>query len=78
MVTIKIPALPRGMGSNLLGLVGLVAVVVSVGGLTGNWWWSGLLGGLVCAGMAVLAQYSASTQNAGEEPTQQIPRIGAA
>lgn len=72
MVTIKIPALPRGMFSNLLGLVGLVAVVVSVGGLTGNWWWSMLAAGVVSVGLSYIAHMNAA--QAQEQPSQDIPR----
>jgi hypothetical protein len=38
--------------SNLLGVLGLAAVVVGLGGLTGNWWVSVLTGGLAFLGMA--------------------------
>lgn len=77
MVTLRIPALPHGFGSNLLGLLGLVAVIVSVGGLTGNWWWSLLAAGAVAVGLAVLAQNTAAAQ-AADAPTQPLSRIGAA
>lgn len=79
MVTIKIPALPRGFGSNLLGLAGLAAVIVAVGGLSGNWWWSLLAAGATAVGMAVLAQLNHSAvAQAVDAPTQPITRIGAA
>jgi hypothetical protein len=78
MVTVRIPALPHGVGSNLLGLAGLIAVIVALGGLTGNWWWSLLGAGAVAVGLAVLAQYNAPAREAADAPTQPIPRIGAA
>jgi hypothetical protein len=79
MVTVRIPALPHGVGSNLLGLFGLVAVIVALGGLTHNWWWSLFGAGAVAVGLAVLAQYNApAQQTAADAPTQPIPRIGAA
>lgn len=55
MVTIRVPAPPPGLLSNLVGLLGLVAVVLAVAFLT-DWRW-GLLGaGLVAVGLAMLAQ----------------------
>lgn len=77
MVTVRIPALPRGFGTNLLGLFGLLGIVVAVGGLTGNWWWSLLVGSVFAVAMAVLAQYS-TAKEAADAPTQPLPRIGAA
>ena len=58
-IRIPVPRLPAGLGSNLVGLVGLVVVAVSIGGLVGNWWWSGLVGGVFAVGLAVLAQAQA-------------------
>lgn len=81
MVTVRIPALPAGLGSNLLGLVGLIAVVVAIGGLTRNWWWSLAVGGVFAVALAVLAQHNAPAREAldgRDAPTQPIPRIGAA
>lgn len=79
MVTIRIPALPAGLLSNLLGLVGLVAVVAAAGGLTGNWWWSVLAGGAVATGLSVIAQYNnaAADGAAQAEATAEIPRLAA-
>lgn len=78
MVTIRIPV-PRGLGSNLLGLFGLIAFALAVGGLAGNWWWSVLVGGVFSVGLAVLVQMApAQTHQAAEDaPTQQLPRIAA-
>lgn len=78
MVTIKLPALPSGLLSNLLGLAGLVAVVVAVGGLTHNWWWSLLTAGVVATGLSYVAQLNAAQgEIAAEEDddaTVDIPR----
>lgn len=76
MVTIRIPALPRGLGSNLLGFAGLVAVIAAVGGLTGNWWWSVLAGGVAAVGLAALAQFNAPTEQ--RDSARPVTRIGAA
>lgn len=61
-IRIPVPRLPHGLAANLLGLVGLVAVVLAVGGLTGNWWWSVLLGGLISVGLSYVAQTHAAAQ----------------
>lgn len=79
MVTIRIPALPAGLLSNLLGLAGLAAVVVAVGGLTHNWWWSILVGGVAAVGLSVIAQHNAVAEVTDERdlldaPTADIPR----
>jgi hypothetical protein len=55
-IRIPVPRLPRGLAANLVGLLGLVAAVLAVGGLTGNWWWSVLVGGLVAVGLSYIAQ----------------------
>lgn len=78
MVTIRIPALPAGLLSNLLGLAGLVAVVVALGALTGNWWWSLLSGGAVAVVLSVIAQYNSAgpaEEDALNAPTAEIPRL---
>jgi hypothetical protein len=54
MRTIRIPALPRGLVSNLLGLAGLAAICVMIGCLT-DWRWGGLAGGVAAVGVAALA-----------------------
>jgi hypothetical protein len=45
----------------LLGLAGLLAVAVAVGGLTGSWWWTVLVGGLEAFGLAWVAQAASPT-----------------
>lgn len=60
MIEIRIPV-PRGLLANLVGLLGLLAAVLAVGGLTGNWWWSLLVGGLVTVGLSYVAQTHAAT-----------------
>lgn len=70
MLTIKIPAAPKGLLSNLLGLAGLVAVVVAIGGLAGNWWWSGLAGGVASVALSYIAHVNAAqTEQTGEHAT---------
>lgn len=55
-IRIPVPRLPQGFAANLVGLLGLIAAVLAVGGLTGNWWWSVLVGGLVSVGLSYVAQ----------------------
>jgi hypothetical protein len=55
MLTFRIPAPSSMLSINLLGAFGLLGLVVSIGGLSGNWWWSGLLGGAVCVALSVIA-----------------------
>jgi hypothetical protein len=78
VVTIRIPV-PRGLGSNLLGLAGLLAFALAVGGLSGNWWWSVLIGGVFSFGLAVLIQMAPAQAHASAaataEATQEIPRL---
>lgn len=81
MVTIRIPALPRGAATNLLGLLGLIAVTLAVGGLAGNWWWSVLTGGILAVGLAALAQRAEGVQDASaeqSEPMRPVSRLGVA
>jgi hypothetical protein len=75
VVTIKLPALPSGLLSNLLGLLGLVAVVVAVGGLTHNWWWSLLTAGLVATALSYIAQLNAAAVEEEPEVTADITHL---
>lgn len=67
MVTLRIPAPPAGLLSNLVGLVGLATICVAVALLT-DWRWGVLAGGVACVGLAVLAQAGAQ-----QEPAQVRP-----
>lgn len=61
---IRVPRVPSGAFSNLLGVAGLVAFALAIGGLTGNWWWSVLLGGVFAVGLSYIAQTHASAAEA--------------
>jgi hypothetical protein len=65
-IRIPVPRLPSGFLANLVGLLGLIAAVLAVGGLTGNWWWSVLVGGLVAVGLSYVAQLHAAAESAAE------------
>lgn len=73
-IRIAVPRLPSGLFANLVGLVGLLGVVLAVGGLTGNWWWSVLAGGLISVGLSYVAQLHAQVQAEPVAP----PRLVAA
>lgn len=53
---IRVPRVPTGALSNLVGLAGLIAFAVAVGGLTGVWWWSLLILGVEAVALSALAQ----------------------
>lgn len=74
-IRIPVPRLPRGLAANLVGLLGLVAMVLAVGGLTGNWWWSVLTGGMVAVGLAYVAQMHVAADSVAEPAP---PRLVAA
>lgn len=61
-IRFRVPRVPSGLAANLLGLVGLAAFALAVGGLTGNWWWSVLVGGVFAVGLAYIAQTHAAAE----------------
>lgn len=67
-IRIRVPRLPAGSISNLVGLLGLLMVVSAVGGLTGNVWWSVLTGGVFAVALAALAQGAAEEAADAEKP----------
>jgi hypothetical protein len=75
-IRIPVPRLPRGLFANLAGLLGLVAVALAVGGLTGNWWWSALVGGVFAVGLSYVAQTHAAPAETTEGEAR--PRLVAA
>lgn len=58
MVTIRVPALPKGLLSNLVGLVGLATICVMVAFLT-DWRWGGLTGGVMAVALTVVSHLGA-------------------
>ena len=65
-IRIPLPTLTSELVSNLLGLGGLVGVVVAVGGLTGNAWWSLLLGSVLLVGLSYVAHAGVPARPAAE------------
>jgi hypothetical protein len=70
---IRVPRVPSGMVGNLLGLFGLVAVALAIGGLTGSWWWSLLVGGAFAVGLSYIAQTHAEAAPA--EPVRPLVAV---
>jgi hypothetical protein len=71
-IRIPVPRLPRGFGARLLGLAGLVAFALAIGGLSGNWWWSVLVGGAFAVGLAYIAETHAAAE-AEADATVPVP-----
>jgi hypothetical protein len=63
-IRIAVPRVPAGLIANLLGLLGLVAFALAVGGLTHQWWWSVLVGGVFAVGLSYVAQTQAASAEA--------------
>lgn len=68
-IKIRLPRIPAGDLANIVGLAGLFAVVVAIGGLTGNWWWSVLSGGVFAVALAYVAQTHVEAERAVGRPT---------
>jgi hypothetical protein len=66
VISIKLPRLTLGTTSNVIGLLGLAAVVVAIGGLTGTWWWSLLAGGVAAVVVAYLTGQAAEADDKAE------------
>lgn len=74
MVTVRIPVPSGQTVTNLLGLFGVLAVVVAVGGLVGVWW-ALLTGGVFALGLAVLAQTVGAEPAVEDAPTRELKRV---
>lgn len=70
MITIRIPGPSSVLAVNLLGVVGLVAVVLAIGGLAGAWW-AVLAGGVAALGLSVIASTHLA---AAETPAPAVAR----
>lgn len=75
-VRIRVPRPPTGLLGNLLGLAGLIAVAAAIGGLTGNWWWSALVGGVFAVTLSWIAATHVEVGKPATAPGQ--PRLVAA
>jgi hypothetical protein len=63
VITIRIPGPSSVLAVNLLGTLGLVAVVLAVGGLAGAWW-AVLAAGVALLGLSVIASTHLARQEA--------------
>jgi xanthosine utilization system XapX-like protein len=68
-IKIRLPRIPAGGLANIVGLVGLIAVVLAIGGLLHNWWWSVLSGGVFAVALAYVAQTHVEAERAAGRPT---------
>jgi hypothetical protein len=65
-INIDVPTPGSTTVSNVLGLAGVVGLAVCVGGLVGNWWWTGLTASLLLVLIAAVTTYNAAPVS--EEP----------
>ena len=68
-IKIRLPRIPSGAFANVIGLLGLLWFAVAVGGLTGNWWWSILVGSVQAVALAYVAQTHVEAEKAESRPT---------
>jgi hypothetical protein len=68
-IKIRLPRIPSGGLANIVGLLGLLGIVLAIGGLTGNWWWSILSGGVFATALAYVAQTHLEAERAAARPT---------
>lgn len=62
---IPLPRIPQGLGSNLVGLAGLVMIVLAIASLT-SWKWGLLSAGVFAVTLTVIAQVQATPAVASE------------
>jgi hypothetical protein len=72
-IQFDIPKPSSMLVGNLLGVLGLIAVVVAIGGLAGAWW-AVLVGGVAAIGLSVVA----ATHAAAEQAAPARPGVAAA
>ena len=75
-IRVRLPRIPAGLGTNLLGALGLVAIVVAIGLLAG-FAWALLAGGVFAVGLAVLAQYQGQPQAVRDTGTGDVRQLRA-
>lgn len=79
-ITLTIPTVQAPqLASNVLGAAGLIGLVIAIGALAGNWWWSLLAGSLVAIGLAWVANTHAQAEAEpdGDAETKPRPRNAA-
>lgn len=74
-IRIPLPRIPAGLGANLVGLLGLAAIVVAIGMLAGVAW-AVLAGGVIAVGLAYVAQtQAAAVAQRVTEATAELPQV---
>lgn len=78
-VRVPVPRIPAGLFGNLIGLLGLAAFAVCVGGLLasfgmpGAWWVCGIVGAVEAGVLSWIASTHAETESAwAKEPTRPL------
>lgn len=59
---IRLPKISTGLIGNIIGFLGLILIVLSVGGLTHNWWWGALTAGFMLVGIAYMIGLESSEE----------------
>lgn len=67
-VQLSIPVPSSMLVVNILGVLGLAGLTVSAGALSGNWWWSVLLGSVILIVLAVVASSHLAVAQVDERP----------
>lgn len=77
-VRLPVPRMPAGLGANLLGLAGLVGIAVTVGALTGTWWWSVGVASVFAVGLSWMASADEPAVQAGATDSSNVHQLGPA
>ncbi len=73
-ITVPTPAAGGLLASNLLGAAGLIGLVVAVGALAGNWWWSVLVGSVLSVALAYVGMLHAQAAARPQAPAEPAGR----
>jgi uncharacterized membrane protein len=76
-VSFVVPTPSGELMGNLIGVLGLAAIVAAIGGLTGNWWWSVLAAGAIGVLLSYVSYAWAATQRPSEAVTPATATTGA-
>lgn len=62
-INIDVPAPDNRAVSNVLGLLGVLGLPVSIGGLVGNWWWAALVASVLTLVVGAVAKHNAAVED---------------
>lgn len=71
---IQVPKVSGDLVANVLSVLGLVGVVVGLGGLTGNWWVSLIVGGALLTAVCVINLRAAAPATGATAPAAVVPQ----